>query len=63
MSNCRHYRVEKERVFCDVLAEAEDIVEYRACNTRLDNYITLLRKNIKFSLALRIEEKVEEALV
>jgi hypothetical protein len=45
-----------------MLAEAEDIVEYRAYNTRLDKYITLLRKNAKFSFAVRIEEKVKEAL-
>jgi hypothetical protein len=41
--NCHDYRVEKERFFCDVLAEAEEIVEHRACNTRYYNYITLLR--------------------
>lgn len=62
MSNFRHYRVEKERVFSGMLTETEDIFEYRAYNTRLDKYITLLRKNAKFSFAVRIEEKVKEAL-
>jgi hypothetical protein len=32
-SNCHYYRVEKDRVFCDVLAEAEEIVEHQEYNT------------------------------